>query len=194
MRLERVLNMRLISILAVLLLAAGCATRTYVVTDYDAGYKFAELRTFDLVSMERENVLISPFTYQHLDRVLDEHLSRRYLRVVDEDVMPDFLVTYHIVVEDKLDTRRYNAGYGFAYRRNYFWPYHGVHYVHSGPEVYTQGSLIVDIVDAETGAPLWRGVSERRLRDRMTPQQQRELLGASLLEVLAKFPPVSGPR
>jgi len=50
--------------------------------------------------------------------------------------------------------------------------------------------LIVDLVDAKTEKPIWRGVSEKRLRQGLTPQEQREVLTNAVREVLAKFPPI----
>jgi hypothetical protein len=50
--------------------------------------------------------------------------------------------------------------------------------------------LIIDIVDGKTQKPIWRGVSAKRLRHHLTPQQQRDVLTNAVHEVLANFPPV----
>jgi hypothetical protein len=47
------------------------------------------------------------------------------------------------------------------------------------------------MVDAKTQQPIWRGVSEKRLNRGLSPQEQRQILSSSVLEVLAKFPPVN---
>lgn len=59
-----------------------------------------------------------------------------------------------------------------------------------GPRVYSQGNLIIDLVDGKTEKPIWRGVSEKRLRTGLSPAQQREVLTNAVQEVLATFPPI----
>ncbi len=63
--------------------------------------------------------------------------------------------------------------------------------LHCNVRVYNQGNLIIDIADAKTDKPIWRGVSEKRLGRKMTPSQQREVLTQAVTEVLSQFPPVN---
>lgn len=180
---------------AVMLMVTGCATKPYVSTDYESNYNFAALKSFSIKETKpdtRENLLISPFTFSHIHSLLNTELSKRY-HVVTGDTQPDFLVSYHIVMEDKLDARAYDDMYGYGFwGRGYRYP--SPMFYHPGIDgrlsVYTQGSLIVDMVDAKTQQPIWRGVSEKRLNKGLTPQQQRAILTSAVLEVLAQFPPV----
>lgn len=179
-----------------LLFLAGCATAPPVVTDYDTTYSFGNLNTFRVEGTrqrEGQNLLISPFTFVHLENVIADNLSARYQPAAEGD-SPDFIVRYHLVIENRLDVRSYNQNYGFGYYGFGYGPFY--RYPHSfhappSPRVYRQGSLIIDIVQAEDNRPLWRGVSERRLSDGLGPQEQRERLSAAATDILANFPPVS---
>lgn len=173
----------------------GCSSKPRVVTDYDSGYGFAQLKTFSLAEarqQEREDVLISPFTFQHVERIVQQEMAKSYTQVA-ADADPDFIVHYHIVIEEKLDPGSYDRIYGYGYYSR-FYRYHPSPLFYGstgGPRVYNQGNLIIDLVDARTQKPIWRGVSEKRLRTSATPAQQREILTTAVREVLAQFPPVN---
>ncbi|MFO1388772.1 DUF4136 domain-containing protein [Cellvibrio sp.] len=184
------------SLLLVIFGLSGCATKPYVATDYEASYNFAALKSFAIKSAKqdtKENILISPFTLTHIHGLVISELSKRY-QSVSESAAPDFLVTYHVVMEDKLEPTAYDQMYGYGFwGRGYRYPsplfyrpaYDG------GVRVYNQGSLIIDMVDAKTQQPIWRGVSEKRLSKSLSPQKQREILTSAVMEVLAQFPPVA---
>jgi hypothetical protein len=177
------------------LLIMGCATKPRVSTDYEDGYNFAALKTFSVKETKqdsKENLLISPFTLSHIHTLVSTELSKRY-QAISGDGIPDFYVSYHVIMEEKLDPHSYDELYGFGYwGRGYRYP--SAMFYHpgfgSGASVYNQGSLIIDMVDAKTQQPIWRGVSEKRLNKGLSPQQQRQILASAVLEVIAQFPPV----
>lgn len=177
------------------LILVGCSSQPRVETDHQAGFDFASLKTFRVAETKQntqESILISPFTLSHIHATLDTELGKRY-QPGDAD-KPDFIVSYHVVVEEKIDPRSYNDIHGFGYG------YYGMGYryprpyflgTNTGLRVFNQGSLIIDVVDGKTDKPIWRGVSEKRLSRGMAPQQQREVLSNAVIEVLAQFPPVN---
>lgn len=189
------LKARILLAVMSLVLISGCATKPYVSTDYEPSYNFAALKSFlvkDAKQDSKENLLISPFTLSHIQLLLNTELAKRYQKNNEED-KADFLVTYHIVMEEKLDPRAYDDMYGYGFwGRGYRYPSPVFHRsIFDGSlGVYTQGSLIIDMVDAKTQQPIWRGVSEKRLNKGLSSQQQREILTSAVLEVLAQFPPV----
>lgn len=185
----------LLAVLSVLFIV-GCTTQPQVETDYQADFDFSSLKTFGVVETKqdsKESILVSPFTLSHIHSVLESELGKRYQSAAN-GAKPDFVVSYHVVIEEKIDPRSYNDLYGFGYfGRGYRYPYGSPYFYGpgSGVRVYNQGSLILDVVDARTDKPIWRGVSEKRLSRSMAPQQQREVLTGAVAEVLAKFPPVN---
>jgi hypothetical protein len=185
-----------LSLLVTIFCLSACTTKPYVATDYEASYNFAALKSFAVKSAKqdtKENILISPFTLSHIHSVANSELAKRY-QSVGEASTPDFYVTYHVVVEEKLDPRTYDDLYGVGFwGRGYRYP-SSIFYrpqLGGGMRVYNQGSLIIDMVDAKTQQPIWRGVSEKRLNKGLSPQKQREILTSAVLEVLAQFPPVN---
>jgi hypothetical protein len=189
--------MKQLSMLLVVLSAlvfAGCTTQPKVETDHQADFDFSSLKTFVVAETKqdsKENILISPFTLSHIHSALEAELAKRY-QGISTAAKPDFIVSYHVVIEEKLDPRSYDDLYGFGYYgRGYRYPYPFFRGPGAGLRVYNQGSLIIDIVDAKTEKPIWRGVSEKRLSRTMAPQQQREVLSRAVTEVISQFPPVN---
>jgi hypothetical protein len=180
-----------------ILMFAGCSSQPQVETDHQADFDFSSLKTFEVAETKQntqESILVSPFTLSHIHSALNGELTKRYQSVAT-GAKPDFIVSYHVVIEEKIDPNSYDALYGYGYGYGYYgrgyyrpWPYYGYG---TGVRVYNQGSLIIDIADAKTGKPIWRGVSEKRLGRSMAPQQQREVLSAAVAEVMAHFPPVN---
>lgn len=184
---------RKLTALIVTVFMIGCTNTPYVDTDYSQKTNFAELRTYQIAPTKQDvgdNLLISPFTFSHLAAVIDQNLGVRYQQVAAGQT-PDFIVNYHLVVEEKLDPRAYNDfyGYGMWGRPYYYYPRGYFYGINSGVRVYNQGSLILDITDSK-GQPLWRGVSQKRLSKGLSNQRQREVLSEAVAEVLAYFPPV----
>jgi len=177
-------------------LFVGCTSQPQVETDHQANFDFSSLKTFQVAETKqdaKENILISPFTLSHIYSALEGELTKRYQSAAT-GANPDFIVSYHVVIEEKIDPRSYNDIYGYGYfGRSYRYPYASPFFYGPGAglRVYNQGSLIIDIVDAKTEKPIWRGVSEKRLSRGMAPQQQREVLSRAVNEVIAQFPPVN---
>ncbi|MGB3611548.1 MAG: DUF4136 domain-containing protein [Cellvibrio sp.] len=185
----------LMGLLLSLALLSACSNKPYVVTDHLSGYDFSALKTYQVAEARqdtKDEILISPFTFSHIHNVVDRELAQRYQQAAGE-IKPDFVVNYHIVIEEKLDPGTYDRLYGYGYYGRGYRYYHPspLFYGTTGaPRIYNQGSLIIDIVDAKTEKPIWRGVSEKRLRSGLTPQQQREILTGAVIEIISKFPPI----
>lgn len=179
-------------------LIVACAQQPSVETDHQAGFDFATLKTFKVLESKQDtkaDILVSPFTLSHIHSALESELSKRY-QAVKGDEKPDFTISYHVIVEEKIDPDSYDSLYGFGvYGRGYYrYPYPYASPFLYGPNrvrVFNQGSLIIDIADAKTDKPIWRGVSEKRLGRKMAPSQQREVLTQAVMEVLSQFPPVN---
>ena len=185
----------LIGLFLTLAILGACSSKPYVVTDYLSGYDFSTLKTYHVAEARQETkdeILISPFTFSHIHSVIDRELGQRYQQP-PADTKPDFLVNYHSVIEEKLDPGTYDRLYGYGYYGRgyrYYYPAPLFYGTTGSARVYNQGSLIVDIVDAKTEKPIWRGVSEKRLRSGLTPQEQREILTSAVVEIISKFPPM----
>ncbi len=156
------MNVRhLLMLLGVLLFVglAGCA-----VTDYDHTVDFSRYKTF---AWGESNVDVSHPLYDgdlihnRIRRAVEEEFFKR--GIVKTHSNPDFIVQYHTYTEEK---RRpsgvypYYYPYGFRYYPFGFgwFPYYWM--PPPPPPVqheYTEGTLVLDIIDNDTQELVWRG-------------------------------------
>ena len=54
---------------------------------------------------------------------------------------------------------------------------------------YDEGTLIIDIADAESSALVWRGSGSRRVGTSRNPDQLTEKVNRAVSEILSQFPP-----
>jgi len=158
-----------------------------VTVDYDPEEDFSTYKTFGWLP-ERppptgDPRLDSPLIDSRVRRAVDSTLTARGFRKI-LDGTPDFWVTYHTGVEQKLDVYTMNRGYVNRWG-----------YTVSVPETrvsqYDEGTLVLDIADARERELVWRGVAQGRLRSQPTPDQTTAAVNEAVAELLKQFPPGS---
>ena len=178
-----------VAVAALLVATAGCATTRYA-WDYDADTDFDSYVTFDwmpapsTVTQQRQQL---PLLELRLKRSFEHELQAIGYEKVDED--PDFYVAFHTAVDRTL-TRTYFNNWRYRYPpRGAPWrgrpgPRAGVVVVDS----YDVGSLILDVIDADTEELVWRGVATGFPYGGGTPD--RDEAEATARAILEGFPPV----
>lgn len=172
---------RFVAGLAILVLQA--CSRITVSVDYDLSRDFAALRTYDWLpdagpargDPRAANTLLASRVRRAVDRAL---AAKGYERRTEGE--PDFLVTYHALVEEKTDVRTIGA-YGF-------WRWGGFPdtYVYR----YPQGTLLVDILNPKDKALLWRGTAVAVVDfNRGTPESREQRINEAVAKLFDRFPP-----
>jgi hypothetical protein len=133
------------------------------------------------------------------NRALRSDLAQEFagLGYVASDSNPDFCVAYYASTNQKLDVTYWD--YGYAYRPHW-WGGWGRHYgrgwggdwgIASAPTVtqYTQGTVIVDVIDPKTKDLLWRGQGVAAVADNEAQYEQD--LKKTVEAIVDKFPAAS---
>ena len=171
--------------LLALLAGASLACATVRVTvDYDPNEDFSSYRTFawfPIVRPSSDPEVASPLVDARIRAAVARELEAKgYRQVIDRT--PDFYVTWHVSVEDKLDVYTVDRGYVGSWG-----------YVVSIPETrvrqYEEGTLLIDVADAREKQLVWRGVGKGRLRRQPTPEQLTADVDGAVAEILERFPP-----
>jgi hypothetical protein len=111
------------------------------------------------------------------DQIAKSFQERGYS--LDEQT-PDFAVAFYATTREKLDVSIWDYGYPFDPR----WPiYRGAVQTVSP---YTEGSVIIDVVQASTHDLLWRGEGRAELTDE--PMDNVQQLVKAAAAIVAKFP------
>lgn len=170
--------------LGLLVLLQGCATSN-VATDYNPEFDFKRLKTFTMLPSKQTletKAIVSKLNLERIHTAIEQELSHRF-QPVGNSADAHFLVRYHVIVKDKVDVRTYDNYYG------------GRRYAYRGAvqsvdvRSYTQGTLVIDILDAKTQDHVWRGSTHSKVTRNLSPEEKMARLRDAVAEVLQEFPP-----
>jgi hypothetical protein len=181
----------LLALGAVLTLTACSSMRFASDHDPDAVNRMQEYRTYDWLPTEG-NVVVDA------SRATSEFLPKRIKHTIDDQLASngyqlaagggaDFLVGYHVSTAGKLDATTVNTYYGYGYGwGGWYAPAMATNtYVHE----YTEGTLLIDVVDAQANELVWRGTAQAEVSETDSPQQTNQKIAAAVEGILARFPP-----
>lgn len=177
-------------IMAIVLLS-GCAPR--VLVEHDDTARFVGLHTFAWISPPqgpvRNPILDSQILEGRVQRAVVADLTRRGYVETTPQQSPNFIVTYHTVGQQKLQSSGVGFGFGFGYVDSFPSGYGSVIMpVDNTVESREQGTLMLDIIDGRSKRLVWRGwTSDWVNRDNYSEKAVTQ----AVEEILAKFPPKS---
>lgn len=194
----RNVNHRVFGLIAVLLgtLAVGCSTTPDVGTDYDPGYNFDNVKKIAVMRPNaalaraggQESAGVNDLTARRLTTYISDSLRASGYQIVEPDEA-DLIATFFVSTSDKTDMRTYNTSmsYGRCWSMRYCADW-------GTPDVrvdqYQEGTLLLDMVNPDTGRLKWRGVTSQRLPEDAPSAQERERIGREVVgRILAQFPP-----
>lgn len=174
---------------AVTLAACGPSIQVRTVVSPDA--TLGRFSTFHILPVPRPSdgrglaaddpMLVNSITNRVLRNAMEEAFQERGYVLDDRD--PDFAVAYYASARRTLDVTYWNYGYPWRPR---WWRGWGSRW--GGPAVteYTEGTVIIDVLDARTQDLLWRGRGVAVVSDDM--QQYLKDLKATVTAIVAEFP------
>jgi hypothetical protein len=166
-------------LLACAILLGGCATIS-TDFDYDVGWDFDSLKTYQLLASPTE-ARVNSLSWDRVTNAINSELVARGYSAVDAD--SDFQVAYHIGSQNKIEVSDWGYSYG---RRG---AYYGARRSAVDVYQYQEGSLIIDIVDTKTHKLIWRGTARKVLDTNPTPEQRIATINAAVAKILEAFPP-----
>jgi hypothetical protein len=140
---------RVISVIGFMLCALAASSRAQTVqTDYDRSFNFSRLKTFNFAVQQRPPV--DPLAGDSLNdgrlrAAIESNLMAAGFRM-ETAAKPDFAVAYYVTAKDKLNVQGYSIGPGrWLGRRDI------------RVDQFTEGTLIVDLIETNTNQLVWRG-------------------------------------
>ncbi len=166
-----------------LVAAAACDESMSAGANYDRDVDFTAYDTFawegaDLLPVGDPRLDGDPFFVERIHTAVNAELVARGLEMVETE--PSLLVHYHASVRDRIDV--YEVDRGAGYDVSEYGPGTAV-------RQYDEGTLLVDIVDAETLRVIWRGWAQAdvtRLIDQ--PEALGRLVDEAARAMFQQFP------
>lgn len=165
--------MKAVRVTLLSLLAIGFTSCSSVVvkSDFDESANFAQYKTFDFIAHRGGN----PLNNKRIEAALEQELVAKGMQKQTAG-KPDLLLAYHTNVKDKIDVDTYGYRYGRYGRRVG---------TYTTVQRYKQGTLVVDLVDAEAKELVWRGWAQGEVNDSVS----KEKINDTVAKILAKYPP-----
>lgn len=181
-------SFRSLAMLAVLL--AGCSSLK-VSTQYDPAAPYPSYRTYAWLAtapgQEQAVAIRDPGVRVLVIDAVDREMKRKGYTRVTPDQNPDFYTSVIGWGQQRVEVTNYGYGYGGAYMYGYG-PYGPTAAVVPTAQVnqYTDGTLLLDFVDAKSKQLFWRGTATDTLA---APEQARGVVEGAVQQMLERYPP-----
>ncbi len=180
---------RIYALVVIAAVVSACSTPLTATVDHDTGFDFSKVRRIAIQPIDRSvasTVMISDMQVARINEAFTRELQRHGVEVVQDNADADMLMTWHLVTQDRLDVRSYNT---MSARYTSCW--------HCGPAVgsdvrvsqYTQGTMIVDLIDPQRLQSVWRSVIQSRLTEPRDEEAAAERRQEAAAAIFAGFPP-----
>ena len=195
---------RFTTALVAALMLAACATKPpEPVVDFAPDYNFSQPKTIGFYAMSGEVTGNNPteltdFQRDRIDDALQGALEAKGFVFVDKTADADLLLSWHLNLMEKTDVKTYNnpsygasVGYSRYNRYAMYNCYNCMNQTDVRVTEYTQGTFIIDMIDPDANASVWRSVTQSKLKDETIRDQAA--LDSAAMRVLAGFPPGAMP-
>jgi hypothetical protein len=174
-----------------LILAAGCAGQQ-VSTDYSPSTGFSQFRTFALVAPP--DTAGQQLLDQRVRNAVQAQLDSKGLTAADRQ-HADLFVGYGMVDKTHKEVYTYRDGWGWGggwgwryWRWGVAWPMT----VQRRVETYTDGTVVVNLIDAKTKQVVWEGEVGDVVNLPVTnPVRATQQIDAAVAKLFTKYPPQS---
>jgi hypothetical protein len=169
---------------------AGCATGPAIRADYNHANDFSKYRTFGFVARpgtDREGY--ESLTTQYLKTAVQREMTARGYRYSAH--LPDLLVNFNAQLRQKVVSEPAPMpppgylGY-YAYRGGLYAPWPGYGF-YSDTYTYTEGTLNIDLVDAQRNQLVWEGVAQGDA-SQSDPQASQQAIDKVVNQIFLKYP------
>ena len=171
------------TILAISLCLTACSSIS-VTTDYDHSASFSQYHSYTLAPSSQK-IPLSPSSETELQKTLKASLFKH--GIIEKAENADLHVIRHVSTEEKLAVYQSNdfgyAGMRYGYGRYGMWA--GAPYNYTDVSQYTQGTLILDFVDAKTQKLVFRGIATGTVSD---PETNANRVREAVEKIVQEFP------
>jgi len=173
-----------------LLVLAGCAGQQ-VTSDYNPKAGFSQYRTFAMVS--RPDSLSHQLIDDRVRSAVEAQLTEKGLTETSRD-SADLYIGYGVVDHTKkeVSSSRWGWGPGWGwryYRWGLMWPATTEYDINT----YTDGTIVVSLVDAKTKREVWQGQAADVLSLPITnPKNATKDINQAVARIFTKYPPEQG--
>ncbi|MDP3312958.1 DUF4136 domain-containing protein [Lutibacter sp.] len=165
--------------LALLFMVASCSS-VRVESDYDTNTDFSKYKTYAFYKKGIDKVEISDLDKKRILKAVESELESKGFTKSEK---PDLLVNIFTKSREKVDIFNNNSMH-FGWHPWYYGPNFGMHI-----SKYTEGTLFIDLIDANKKELAWQGIGSGALNTTGNVAKKEERIKEFVAEIMAKYPP-----
>lgn len=168
-----------------LAMLTGCATSMTVSSHVEHGLDLSRYRTFDWGPADAlptgdARLDKNPFFKDRVQGAVEKGLAARGFRLVSAGEHADLLIHYHANISQRITVTHANSTYGYCSQADC--PRDLVEY--------EAGTLVLDVIDAQTNAMIWRGWAQNSVKDLLDKQDvMTKTIDEAVTRMLLRLPP-----
>ena len=162
----------------------GCSTTLQTVSDYEKGVNFSRYKTYSFYDKNLEKLRLNDLDKRRLMASVEAEMNAKGFTQADK---PDFLVNLVVLSKERANHigPGYFGGWGMGWGWGWGSPFFGG--FQNRVDIYQEGTIIIDFVDAEKKTLFWHGRGTGFNLDSFRKREQRMQVGVN--EILAQYPP-----
>ncbi len=173
---------RLMIVIITMALLAGCSSMS-IQADFSESADFASFKTFEYAESNRTLADAAPLAHGRIVAAIKREMTASGFTVVDSDA--DVRVSYFASINERLQfntTYTGMSGWGRHGRAGM-----GMATSSTRASTFEEGTLVVDVWQADGNELVWRGVMQDTIRD--DPDRNTERLNRGMSRLFEDFPP-----
>jgi hypothetical protein len=171
---------KVIPVLMLFVLVASCSS-VRVASDYDKNANFSEFKTFAFYKTGIDKAEINDLDKRRILRAIESELMAKGFT---KSETPDLLVSMFTKSREKVNV--YNNGFG-PYGYGWGWSPYYWNSGYSSVSTSTEGTLYVDLIDANKKELVWQGMGIGYISQSMEKKEQR--IKEFVAKIMEKYPP-----
>ncbi|WP_027125833.1 DUF4136 domain-containing protein [Gelidibacter mesophilus] len=169
--------------MALLLVVATSCSSVKVAADFDKNADFNQFKTFAFFKNGIDKAEISDLDKRRILRAIESELmAKGYVKSEN----PDMLVSIFTKSRDKINVYNNAMGYG-PYGYGWGWSPYYWNSGYNSVSTSTEGTLYVDLIDANKKELVWQGMGTGYLSERMDKKEER--INEFVAKIMEKYPP-----
>ena len=176
------MKQRFVLIVFLAIMSASCSSVS-VKYDYDQSKDFSRYKTYRWVdvNLPADALAKNPLIKNRVIEAVNKGLKEKGYTLTEGETA-DMAVVVHAGSKEKMQVTDWGT-YGWY---NPWWgPYGGQVDV----SYYTEGTLVIDLVDMAEKELVWRGIATGTVQENPDPQKSQQRLDSIVAQILANFPP-----
>lgn len=170
--------MKTLTALILSLFFYSCST-LYSTTDYDRSADFDAYKTYSFYGPSIDKLKLNDLDKRRILESIEDQMTAKGFTMMKDS--PDLLVNVHASSKEVVNVNNWNNGWGWGW-----WPMWGG-FNSTTTSRFNEGTLIIDIVDANKNILVWQGITSGIRVDNLKTKDEQ--LREAVSKVFKDFPP-----